>query len=195
MKRPTSTIWQHVWFDRARYATLLSHCLSTLMKSSNPFSIKRLLALAAICLLFCLPSLAMAQGQVLTAADRAEIASFTLTTDVITRLQGVTTDGQAMHTKHAALDMSQVHSLDDMANQMAAVDPRITPLLAKHGFTPHQFVVANLALVNAVTAANAANNPGMAGQGDRSTFNPANVVFYEAHRDAINALMQQAGGG
>lgn len=156
---------------------------------------QRLVMVLGLCLALVLSPLAMAQGQMLTPADQVEIATFTLTTDVLQRMQAVTTEGKAMKTKHAALDMSKVHSLDDMATQMVAVDPRIKPLLAKHGFTAHQFVVANLALINAVMAANAQNNPEMAGQGDKSTYNAANVAFYEAHRDAINTMMQQAGGG
>lgn len=163
------------------------------MGSMKTVFARRFLTVLGLCLLWVLPSMAMAQGQALTAADSVEIASFTLTPDVLQRMQAVTTEGKAMKTKQAALDMSKVHSLDDMAAQMVAVDPRIKPLLAKHGFTPHQFMVANLALINAVMAVNAQNNPQMAGQGDKSTYNAGNVAFYEAHRDAINAMLQQAG--
>ena len=65
-----------------------------------------------LCLLLIVPSLARAQAQAFTAADRAEIAGFTLNADVLQRLQAVTRDGKAMRAKQRALDMSRVHLIE-----------------------------------------------------------------------------------
>ncbi len=144
-------------------------------------------ALCALCLL--LPAFAMAQSPALTAADRADIKAFTITPDVFSRLQAVVAEAQKMHIKRARPDMSNVHSLDDVAHQLVATDPRIKPLLAKNGFTPRQFLVANLALVSTVVVMEqAAGTP--QGKAAQSQLNPANVRFYKQHKAAMDALVR-----
>ncbi|RAP59189.1 hypothetical protein [Oleiagrimonas sp. MCCC 1A03011] len=154
-----------------------------------------LLRWAALLLLLA-PVLGMAQGvsQRLSASDRAEISNFQLNQDVLARLQAVTADGKAMHVKKSQLDMSKVHSLDDMADQLVSVDPRIKPLLSKHGFTPHQFVVANLALVGTAMAVRMERDPKMAKYIDTSKLNQHNVQFYKSHEAQILRMMQQSQG-
>lgn len=134
-----------------------------------------------------LPSAATAQAA-LTAADRADIEAFTFNTAVFHRLQAVVEQARGMAIQRSQLDMSQVHSLDDMANQLVAADPRIRTLLAQHGFTPRQFLVANLALVSTVvTLEQAAGTPQE--QAVEARLNPANVRFYKAHKAAMEALV------
>lgn len=143
---------------------------------------------ALLVMLAALPSLAMAQSaaQSLGPADRAEIAHFQLNTDVLARLQAVVAESRRMEVRRGQLDMSQVHSLDDMARQLVAVDPRIQPLLERNGFTPHQFVVANLALVTTAMAVSMKRNPG----GGSVPTDTANMRFYEHHEAQINRLLQ-----
>ncbi|MDA3913686.1 hypothetical protein [Oleiagrimonas sp.] len=152
------------------------------------------MAFALVLLAVLLPATLMAQGtpHMLTAADRAEVAGFKLNTNVLDRLQAVTSEGRAMHLKKRRPDMSQVHSLDDMAQQLTAVDPRIKPLLARHGFTPHQFVVANMALVRTAMAVRMQQDPRMSKYVDMSKLDPGNLRFYKAHKSQIDAMM---GGG
>lgn len=124
--------------------------------------------------------------QHLTAGDRAEIAAYRLDTDVLARLQAVVAESHSLHIRKSSLDMRRVHSIDDMARQLAAVDPRITPLLARHGFSPHQFVVANLALVaTAISVSAKRQAPG------RFADTP-NMRFYERHEAQVQRLLQSA---
>jgi hypothetical protein len=146
--------------------------------------------LCGLCLLM-LPATAMAQArQTMTPADQAEIASFKLDEGVLTRMAALTADGRGMQIKKAQLDMARIHSLDDMATQVVAADPRIEPLMRKHGFTPHQFLVANLALVSAAMAATMQADPEMAKHVDASKVNMDNVRFYQAHQAEVDRLMQ-----
>src|SRR5699024_8734921 len=97
---------------------------------------------------------AFAQVAQLTPSDHAAIHDFNLDTDVLHRLQAVTAKVHALHIDKTRLDTSKVHSLDDMAEQLLAVDPRIKSILADNGFTARQFLVANLALVSTVMMVN-----------------------------------------
>jgi hypothetical protein len=145
----------------------------------------------ALALALALPAVAMAQAPGLSAADRADIKNFTLNQDVFNRLKAVMTEGRAMHIKRHQMDMSKVHSLSDMASQMVQADPRIKPLLAKHGFTPRQFLVANMALVTTVQMVRYGEKTGRA-KAMESQLNPANVRFYQQHKAAIDKLMNPA---
>jgi hypothetical protein len=149
-----------------------------------------LVAVALACALL-LPAVAMAQAPGLSAADRADIKNFTLNQDVFNRLKTVMNEGRAMHIKRQQMDMSKVHSLNDMANQMVQADPRIKPLLAKHGFTPRQFLVANMALVTTVQMVRYGEKTGQT-KALESQLNPANVRFYKQHKAAIDKLMNPA---
>ncbi|HET7358819.1 MAG TPA: hypothetical protein VFJ04_01610 [Rhodanobacteraceae bacterium] len=162
--------------------------MTAIPSRSLPWSLRWMLC--ALCLLM-LPAAAMAQArQTMTPADQAEIAGFKLNEDVITRMAALTAEGRGMQIKKATLDMGTIHSLDDMAAQVVAGDPRIEPLMRKHGFTPHQFLVANLALVSAAMAANMQADPEMAKHVDASKVNMDNVRFYQAHQAQIDRLMQ-----
>lgn len=147
---------------------------------------------ACLCLLaLLLPAAAMAQKPGLSAADRADIKAFTLDEDVFGRLKAVVDEGRRMHIKRSKMDMRQVHSLDDMASQLVAADPRVKPLLAKHGFTPRQFLVADLATVGTVMAMQRAQAAGKV-EAVEARLNPANVQFYKAHKAEMDALVRPA---
>lgn len=154
----------------------------------------------AVLLLMCLvPFQLFAQGappSPFTPADKAAIAHYTLNQDVFNRLLAVVTDAhaQGIDKEPHQPDMSKVHSLDDLTNQITGADPRIAPLLSKHGFTPRDYMLANMAMANAVMASEAKQNPQMAGYLDPSQENAANVSFYEAHKAQLDAMRQQAAG-
>lgn len=139
-------------------------------------------------LVLLLPVMAMAQVPGLSAADRADIRNFTLNEDVVGRLKDVMTEGRAMNIKKSHPDMTKVHSLDDMANQIVSADPRIKPLLAKHGFTPRQFLVADLSLVSTAMTVRYAEKSGQQ-KAMESHLNPANVRFYKEHKASVDALL------
>jgi len=127
------------------------------------------------------------------ASDKKAIQDYSLNDDVFNRIVKVTQEAKAqgIKPKDAATDFSKVHSLDDLANQVTSADPRIAPLLKKYGFTPREFLLANLAVTNAAMASQAKSNPQLAAYIDQSKVNQKNVAFYEAHKGQINALMAE----
>lgn len=131
------------------------------------------------------------------AADKQAIQNYNLNEDVFTRLVAVSKDAKAqgIRPKDAKTDFSKIHSLDDLAKQVTDADPRIAPLITKHGFTPRDFLLANLAVTNAAIASEAKSNPQMAAYVDQSKVNQKNVAFYEAHKAQINALMNEDAQG
>jgi len=131
------------------------------------------------------------------AADKQAIQNYNLSEDVFTRLVAVSKDAKAqgIRPKDAKTDFSKIHSLDDLAAQVTAADPRIAPLIQKHGFTPRDFLLANLAVTNAAIASEAKSNPQMAAYVDQSKVNQKNVAFYESHKAQINALMNEDAQG
>jgi hypothetical protein len=131
------------------------------------------------------------------AADKQAIQSYNLNDDVFNRIVKVSQEAkqQGIRPKDAKTDFSKIHSLDDLAAQVTAADPRIEPLLKKYNFTPRDFLLANLAVTNAAIASEAKKNPQMAAYVDQSKVNQKNVAFYESHKDQINALMAQDDGG
>lgn len=157
------------------------------LASSHRFLHLRWLLAACCALTLMLPGMATAQAA-LTAADRADVQAFTINAEVLSRLKAVVAQARTMHIRRSQPDMSKVHSLEDMARQLVATDPRIKPLLAKHGFTPRQFLVANLALVSTVlTMEQVAGTPQE--KAVESHLNAANVRFYKQHKAAMDALV------
>lgn len=132
------------------------------------------------------------QVPVLSQADKQAIASYNLTEDNFTRLVGATKEAHDAGIKpQQPKDFSSVHNLDDLANLPIAQDKRIAPLLKKYNFTPREFLLANLALMNAGIAVQAKSNPEAAKYMDPSRVNPANVSFYESHEPQIAALQAE----
>lgn len=131
------------------------------------------------------------------AADKQAIQNYNLNDDVFNRIVKVSQEAKAqgIKPKDAKTDFSKIHSLDDLAAQVTNSDPRIAPLIKKYGFTPREFLLANLAVTNAAIASEAKNNPQMAAYVDQSKVNQKNVAFYESHKDKINALMNEDQGG
>jgi hypothetical protein len=127
-------------------------------------------------------------------ADRQAIIQYNLNDDNFNRLVAATKEARAQNIKpsDSAVDPSKVHSLDDLANQVTASDPRIAPLIKKNGFTPREFLLVNLAISNAAMAIQARSNPEQAKYIDQSKVNAANVAFVESHHQQIADLMKQA---
>ncbi|HEY4144833.1 hypothetical protein [Pinirhizobacter sp.] len=141
------------------------------------------------------PQAAPAQpAHTLPEADRQAIIQYNLTDDNFNRLVAATKEARAQNIKpsESAVDPSKVHSLDDLAGQVTASDPRIGPLIKKNGFTPREFLLVNLAISNAAMAIQARSNPEQAKYIDQSKVNAANVAFVESHRQQIADLMKQA---
>lgn len=174
-------------------------------RSGSSGSKRRLpMGLLALALLFA-PWLAQAQNQApppaqgpeapqLPAADQQAILHYNLNEDVFNRLLAVTKEARADGIRaQPPGDPSSIHSLDDLAAQSIAGDSRIAPLIKKHGFTPREFLLANLALMNAAVVEQAKNDPELASQIDQSKVNQTNVAFLEAHQAQLSTLMQPGG--
>ena len=91
----------------------------------------------------------------------------------------------------AAPDPAKVRNLDDLASYAVGGDAKLAPLVQKHGFTPREFLLANLALMNAALAVQARSDPNLAKTIDQSKVNQKNVAFYEAHKQQIAAQMSE----
>lgn len=137
-------------------------------------------------------AMAQQQGPVLPEADKQAILQYTITEDSFTRLAATTEEARKAGIKpnESNADFSKVKTLDDLANTVVSSDARIKPLIAKHGFTPREFLLVNIALSNAAMAIQAQSNPEQAKLVDQSKINTANVAFVNAHRQQIAALMQ-----
>ncbi len=143
-------------------------------------------------------SQAQAQPQAmspLSATDTKQIQSYTLNEDRFNRLLATSKEAKQQQIHPQKPDMSQVHSLDDLANQAVGSNKQLAALAKKHGFTPREFLLANLALMNAGMVIKAQSDPEMAKQIDQSKVNQANVNFVKAHEAQLQALSQQSQQG
>lgn len=148
-----------------------------------------------VVLLLLLGAMPLAHAQLSPAglpdADKQQIKNYTLNDDVFNRLAAATREARAAGIPpQAAPDAAKVHSLDDLATQAMASDARIPPLVKKYGFTPREFMLANIALMNAVMAVQARNDPALSNNLNQVWVNPDNLRFVDAHREQISALLQ-----
>lgn len=124
-------------------------------------------------------------------SDKQLIKGYTLNEDVFRRLAAATREARAQGIPpQAAPDPSKVHSLDDLAKQAMSGDPRIPALVSKYGFTPREFMLANIALSNAVMAVQSRRDVVLAGDLNQAWVNPDNVRFVDAHKDDVTALLE-----
>src|SRR5579859_1261122 len=124
-------------------------------------------------------------------ADKQQIKQFLLNDDVFGRLAAATREARATGIPpQAAPDATKVHSLDDLANQAMAADPRIPALVKKYGFTPREFMLANIALMNAIMAVQARSDPAMSSNLNQVWINADNIRFIESHQADVQALLQ-----
>lgn len=161
-----------------------------LMNIARRFS--RICLTLGTCLALLVPVWASAQGApAIPAADKQAIKAYTLNQDVFDRLIAASEDAKAEHIEAQPADMSKVHNLDDLAAQSITANPQLAAVVKKQGFTPREFMLANLALMNAGAAVAAKTNPELAKHIDQSRINPANVSFYEAHQAQIEKLTKE----
>ena len=124
-------------------------------------------------------------------ADKQQIKQYKLTDDNFGRLAAATREAKATGIPpQAAPDATRVHSLDDLANQAMAADPRIPALVKKYGFTPREFMLANIALMNAIMAVQARSDPSLSSNLNQTWVNADNIRFVEAHQAEVQALLR-----
>ncbi|AIF48577.1 hypothetical protein HY57_15710 [Dyella japonica A8] len=124
-------------------------------------------------------------------ADKQQIKQYTLNDDVFGRLAAATREARAAGIPpQAAPDATKVHSLNDLANQAMAADPRIPALVKKYGFTPREFMLANIALMNAIMALQARNDQALSGNLNQTWVNADNIRFVESHQAEVQALLR-----
>jgi hypothetical protein len=157
---------------------------------------KRLLRLAFLLLL---PCLAYAQKHAPSPEeqkDLAELQAFTLTMDVVNRTyqtmyeaaQASKSDPELKKLSNSADSDTDYQSISALSAKYATYQVIVT-ILGKHGFTPHQYVVAQLTVLQSGIAA-AALKMGA----DRSKLisnamvNPANIDFMVQHQAEIEEL-------
>lgn len=123
-------------------------------------------------------------------ADKQQIKQYTLNDDVFGRLAAATREARATGIPpQAAPDPGKVHNLDELAAQAMASDPRIPVLVKKYGFTPREFMLANIALMNAVMAVQARNNAALSSNLNQVWINADNIRYVEGHQSEVQSLM------
>lgn len=158
------------------------------MNIANTFS--RISLKLVACVMLLAPMWAQAQAApVVSDADKQAIRSYTLNDDVFNRLVATGKEAKAQKIAATQPDMSKVHNLDDLAEQTVGANKPLAAVVKKHGFTPREFLLANLAMMNAGMVVAAKSNPEMAKHIDQSKVNSANVSFYESHQAQIQSLM------
>jgi len=156
---------------------------------------RALLACRVAMLVLMLGAVPLAHAQALPPglpqADKQQIKQFLLNDDVFGRLAAATREARATGIPpQAAPDATKVHSLDDLANQAMAADPRIPALVKKYGFTPREFMLANIALMNAIMAVQARNDPALSSNLNQTWVNAENIRFVESHQAEVQALLR-----
>lgn len=129
-----------------------------------------------------------------TAKDVAELSSYALTMDIVTRLF------QATHaaTEAAKADPSIKVSLgsdegasptiDQLANKLAT-SPKLVAILAENGFTPHAYSAASFSLIQTGLAMIAMQGGQSLEQVSRAAHvNPANIKLLAEHKAEMQAL-------
>lgn len=128
-------------------------------------------------------------------ADRATIRNFPLSMDLIRRLA---TTIEAGNQKHLPCASTNGGSIDATVRQITTQYPWAVPFLAKHGFTPRQFVVATFALANTVMTANFMahpNSPWSQAALKQHGYSPRNVALFNANKAEITMLMNKMDSG
>lgn len=139
------------------------------------------------------PGRALAQqgaANALPEADQQAILHYNLNEDVFNRLIAATQEGRAQNIQPQSPSANQqIRSLDDLTRQAMGADPRIPALVARHGFTPREFMLANLAMMNAAIALQAKTDPETATYVDPAKVNQANVSFLEQHLTQLQSML------
>lgn len=143
----------------------------------------------------CQPAIAAPALTAQQQADKAAILDFPLSMDVIERLAQVSRESAAAHVACTdERDLQGARSLDAMAHTLEIRRPRAVPILARHGFTPKQFLTASSALITTRIAADTLarlEGPFADMFKKEHDYSDQNLAFYQAHREEIAAVMKQ----
>lgn len=140
----------------------------------------------------------LAQSRAATDPDLLELQRYTLTMDKVTRFYESMKDLADLSAAHPELknkletDADKHEDLGAIEHRIAA-EPLIVSTIAKHGFTPREFVVCEMAYIQTAFASAMLKQPGV----DRAKMiadahiNPANIAFVEQHQADLQALQQR----
>jgi hypothetical protein len=117
----------------------------------------------------------------LDVADQATLAKHVLTEDELNRMIALTKDAKGRN-HGPSVDMSDVGSLEALAAK-ADKQPGAHALLAAHGFTAREYLVAVLTTARTVMAARMGGGAGT-----------PNVAFYRAHQAQMDRMMNLMSG-
>ncbi len=126
--------------------------------------------------------------------DLSELEHYTLTMDKANRYAEVFGDLKALAKAHPELKDSLAgdsnDSLDAMEHRIAS-QPLVVGVLAKHSFTPREFVVFGMALFQSAFAEATAKQNGVdpAKAAAEAHVNPSNLTFVAQHKADLEAIM------
>ena len=144
------------------------------------------------------PSVAVAQ---VSSADSATLQGFTLDDAFLGKWKAVQTDAakdpchlDAMRVLKGGMGHNgQPQSLSQMASAYDA-QPGVHAMLASHGLTATEYMAGVITLFSAGVQQLAAQHPDMVKKGyisSASNVSPANMAYYNAHKDEIHQFSQQ----
>ena len=132
-----------------------------------------------------------------TDKDLLEVQHYTLTMDKVTRASQVTSDAAAAEKADPSLtnsleakdaDDTDHASLDQMADRLAS-SPTLVAILKKNGFTPREYIVMTMALVQSSMAVYAKPKDETVEQyAAKIHANPENIVFVQQHAAELQQM-------
>jgi hypothetical protein len=133
--------------------------------------------------------------------DMDEIAHYTLTMDKVTRLGQAFADLGAYAKQHPEsqhvleTDTEKQENLDNIARRISSLPPVVT-ILSKNGFSPREFIVAEMTLMQIAMAVamKPADEPD-AKYAAEIHANPANLAFAREHKAELEAMQAKMGSG
>lgn len=145
-------------------------------------------------LALCMAVLGSTAAHAFTQAERDEVLHFTLTEDFLQRY------GAASHEVHAQGHSAQPAqtpkktpaggSMIDTLTASVEQSPGEMAILQKHGLTARQAVLGSIVIGSARLQDMRSTNPQMAGRmPDSKDVSPANMAFYQMHKEEIHKLL------
>jgi hypothetical protein len=140
---------------------------------------------------------ALAQNNKDDDPDLREIEHYTLSMENVTRMMDTLGDLMSFAKSHPeqldalSMDEDKNRTLDEMAKSISAV-PVLAEAVRKHGFTPKQFALEEMTLMQAMMGEGLKpTGQSDAEWGKKTHVNPANLAFIREHKDEIAALQKK----
>ena len=143
------------------------------------------------------PTISRAAADPAPDPELLELQHYTLTMDKVNRLFDTMQELQALEKSHPELKDKLAKESENSGNESLAQaerriasQPVLVGALARHGYTPHEFIVCEMTFFQAAFAEATAQQSGVdkAKMASDAHVNPANMTFIEQHKAELEAL-------